>query len=942
MRFCTKKISLFWILLISLIGPISQADEKSKEQITTAYLYNFAKNIEWPRENYLSNFKIAGFNLKNRRLVEELKLLCKTTTLRKLPIQFESVSDSNKLSQYQMVVVGKADESQMQKIYEGIGNSLTLVITFDFDKKELVMINLFESTGKTITFEVNRANIINQGLKPLAKLIFHGGSEIDVAKLYEEGQASIRILQSKLRAREDKLETLTTNIEVQQLKLLKVAEAMVKTRVNIENTEAENKKLEQKFTGLEKTIAKSSETITEQESEIKKQLTEIAKDKLERDKLLADIKQQKKELQLQADRINTQQKRFKDQEEKYKLQKLVQIKEMDDLKANISDQKKELAVREERQKEIQIKIDKGMAQLDNLRGKITTQEKQLATSNQKIDEQGGVIATQKKSLRTQQIAIFLASILVLTIVLAYYNKRRDNKMLKKQRVELQTTLDELKLTQDQLVLAKEDAIKASQAKSEFLANMSHEIRTPMNAILGFSEVLKHQELNDKCRGYVDSIHSSGKSLLRLINDILDLSKVEAGKFELQYAPVQPYELFSGFQQIFAEKVRAQNIEFLIDIDSKLPRALILDETRIRQVLFNLIGNAIKFTDKGYVKLSVREEITESDGSRIDLLFSVEDTGVGIPEQEQQSVFGAFEQMQGQSQARYGGTGLGLAISQKLVKLMDGEISLQSEVGSGTVFNVILRNVEIGAGLPFMPNANSLPQYNFEDATILITDDVETNRLLLATYLDNFNFNLLFAQNGEEAIEVATEFNPDLILMDIKMPVMDGFTATKILKSNSKTKDIPIIIVTASAMKDTQEKLTEIAEGYMTKPVSRQGLLDTLAKFISYNYQEVNVKDNNQTIIIDTPPEELLELLTLLQGETYTCWQDLNLRPVFNTATSFANQLLKDTAQFHYPPISTWGERVISSSNSFNPSELKKSLDQFEPLLEELAKLTKQV
>ncbi|MCK5525410.1 MAG: PAS domain S-box protein [Thiomargarita sp.] len=242
--------------------------------------------------------------------------------------------------------------------------------------------------------------------------------------------------------------------------------------------------------------------------------------------------------------------------------------------------------------------------------------------------------------------------------------------------------------------AKEAAESANRAKSEFLANMSHEIRTPLNTIVGFSELLSEQTSDKKHLNHIDAIKTAGETLLTLINDILDLSKIEVGQLDILYKMVNPHVIFNEIQQFFAVKIAEKNIDFIVEIDKELPQTLLLDETRLRQVLFNLIGNAIKFTDKGYVKLHANKICKEKYCKNVDLIFSVIDTGIGIPEERQDIIFETFQQQDGKSTRKYEGTGLGLAITKRLVEMMNGTISVKSTVGVGSIFEIILRNVKV--------------------------------------------------------------------------------------------------------------------------------------------------------------------------------------------------------------------------------------------------------
>ena len=358
----------------------------------------------------------------------------------------------------------------------------------------------------------------------------------------------------------------------------------------------------------------------------------------------------------------------------------------------------------------------------------------------------------------------------------------------------------------ELKIARDAAEAATQAKSEFLANMSHEIRTPMNAILGFTELLEGTIKDDEQqKEYLNSISSSGKTLLSLINDILDLSKIEAGKLKIQYKPINARSIFKEIRQIFSQKVEEKGLDLCIDLDPELP-SLVLDEVRIRQILFNLVGNAIKFTHKGYIKVSVKKTYKGDDRSKVDFIFSVKDTGIGIPEKQQDLIFESFEQQEGQSHAQYGGTGLGLAISRRLAVMMNGEIKLESEQGRGSTFSVHLRDVLVAPDTDLEKDdvSQDYTSLIFEPATILIVDDTESNRTLLKGYLNFAPFKFIEADNGQTGIDYAQKYKPDLILMDIKMPVLNGCEATRRLKASDELKHIPVIIVTASAMKDFED------------------------------------------------------------------------------------------------------------------------------------------
>jgi len=415
---------------------------------------------------------------------------------------------------------------------------------------------------------------------------------------------------------------------------------------------------------------------------------------------------------------------------------------------------------------------------------------------------------------------------------------------------------------------------ANQAKSEFLANMSHEIRTPMNAVLGFTEILKSKERDQEKFSYLERIHSSGKTLMTLINDILDLSKIESGKMELQYSITSIVFILKEMNTIFERKVLDKGVDFQVETEASVPEALLIDETRLRQILINLIGNAIKFTDTGFIRLlATAIETDQVIGSRIDLTISIEDTGIGIPPDQQEKIFGAFEQMEGQKMSQFGGTGLGLSITKGLVELMGGVISITSEQGRGSCFKFTLPGVEVSSGKvkkeEWKLNFDSI---SFEPATILITDDIDYNRELFISFFKNWKFKIITANNGKETIEKARQFHPDLILLDMKMPVMDGYEASEILSKDSELKSIPVVAVTASALKKDKDIISEKCDGYLRKPVSKSDLIHEVMKFLPHHVSEsstpVNLLEVEASSLILTPPIEEMHKLNeiAMQGD----------------------------------------------------------------------------
>lgn len=387
---------------------------------------------------------------------------------------------------------------------------------------------------------------------------------------------------------------------------------------------------------------------------------------------------------------------------------------------------------------------------------------------------------------------------------------------------------------------REEAVAGTKAKSEFIENISHEIRTPMNAILGFAHLLKKQIQSEPHRSWLEAISTSGRTLIRLINDILDFSRMEHGKLDIQPEEVKLKTVFDEFPSLFENEIKAKGLTFAVHYEPSIPSLLYLDEMRLRQILYNLVGNAIKFTEKGSITVSVQRNKSKVVINTVDLIIKVSDTGIGIPDEEQSKIFRRFEQKSGQSSYKYGGSGLGLAISKRLAELMNGDITVESSVNKGTTFSVLLNGVKVleeGEFLKSEQEEFEPDEVNFEGKRVLVVDDFDMNRSLLQFYLSTANIELTMAENGEEAIEKAREIHPDIILLDMKMPVMNGSEALEILKQDEQLHTIPVIIVTASTNKSELEKLRDLGcDGYLEKPVDKSNLILEMMRHLTHSFQ----------------------------------------------------------------------------------------------------------
>jgi PAS domain S-box-containing protein len=477
-----------------------------------------------------------------------------------------------------------------------------------------------------------------------------------------------------------------------------------------------------------------------------------------------------------------------------------------------------------------------------------------------------------------------------------------------------------------LISAKLSAESANQAKSAFLANMSHEIRTPMNAIIGFSEIVSSRIKDDKLKNYLKSIQSGGKTLLNLINDILDLSKIEAEKFDLSSDEVHVRNLFSEIESYGILEADKKGIGFGVAVSEYTPVFVSLDEMRLKQVILNLLSNALKFTDQGEITISV--DVTMQTEHTCELIIQVKDSGIGIPKNKLKDIFQSFTQVDESITKKYGGTGLGLSISLGIINEMGGSIRVDSQVNVGSTFAIVIPDVEIIEGSPMNELKDNLKDIQFEKVSILIIDDIESNWEALKGLLEIHDFQISIAEDGYQGVEAAITHIPDLIFLDIRMPGMDGYEVIKVLKENDKTKHIPVIAYTASSL-DTEEDFKDLDfSGFLRKPIVMEEVTRYLIEFIPYHRHEQKSVEQE----VDMSPKLVLtdEERSLMEERCTELRQQLRDKRSVSLEKKYASLIVEIGSELNNDELIALGKSLKMAIDDFDieaVSGIIKNLDR---------------
>ena len=787
-----------FLVLFFLMYSFLHAEIMNEEKIISTFIYNFALHTSWPDGIKNDKFEIYLISPDNK-LSTSMKKILSTQRLHGKKIKITSSTKTIVPSTSNLVYIDQKYLNTYHKIFNQVEGRPVLLVTNAYENKRLVMINLNKTKTNTYDFEINRANILNQNLKLNSKIILLGGTEVDVAKLYKDAKNSLLEKEKELQSQFTMGKKL-----VEEISRFKKINAVLEDEYSLLSRDV--KELEQSISQLE---AKSIKSKTQYDEQLKAQKKTLEQEKKSTQKIRKDYADANKQLDLMRSKLTTQKKEV--QEKELKLSSLTQ------------------------------KVNQKIFEFEEL-------QKYLQTQDIQIQDQGETINAQKVLLVISSAAALIFLVLVFIIYKTFKREHKTNDMLK----QTQTALEE------QVVKTE----KANASKTKFLAHMSHELRTPLNAVLGYSQLLQKDKLmSEKSHKTLQTINRSGEHLLALINDILEVSKIETGNIELEPVSFDLYQFLDDIYEVFLARLHSEGLSFNLIKDQGLPQYILADINKIRQIFINIIGNAIKFTAQGGITIRVGHDLKASN-----LLIEIEDTGEGIDDKEISKLFLPFKQTIS-GKLGGGGAGLGLSIVQEYLGIMGGTIEVKSKLAFGTIFYIVLPFEESSGSSIQKREFHEVKSLQEKDMglEVLIADDNKTNNDLLAQTLERVGFKVQAVENGLEALRLFKKERPKIVLLDIEMPVMGGKEAVKEIRALEYGKEVPVIAVTASIFEIDQKRATEIGfNALIRKPFKDYELFEEIRRVLNIEYvlEEDENANEAQKVSLDGVDDGLKEKLVL--------------------------------------------------------------------------------
>jgi signal transduction histidine kinase/CheY-like chemotaxis protein len=718
-------------ILPSVVLALSLSTQAAPEVVTiddgkVTLLKSILLNTTWPQEDQIDHF-VLGLYGKDKALLRILQREMPGYKVRGKSVRVSTYESLSAARQAHILVLSSSENSNLARIDKALAKSQTLIVTDDASDKRNIMVNFTHPSKSRLSFEINRSNIVYAGLNLSKDMLLFGGSKLDLAAIYEETEAELVRAKAVASEQQKLLEDQRNTIERQ--------------RREVAANRRELASLEQQLSGIQEILQESENRLGENAAALVEKETILAEKE-------AHIESYSERIQRNLQRLESQQEAISEQERKIKEQDTVLVKQVN------------------------------------------------------------TIENQRSTLLAAAAVLLLVLSLIVVIFRGYRSKHRLALQLEGKTRELG--------------VANEKLVQLTEAKSLFLSSMSHEIRTPMNGVIGMAELLEGTDLTTQQGEYVSLIIKSADTLLGLINDILDFSKIEAGRLDLEWIPFNLRDILGDTLQTLALRANEKGLELTFHIPPDVPDRLIGDPLRLRQVLVNLVGNAIKFTETGEVAVDLQLEAASASEARV--LFEVRDTGIGISEAQQQKIFEAFGQADSSTTRQFGGTGLGLAISCQLAEMMGGRMAVRSKPGQGSTFFF-----SADFHLPDEPVSVPLRPEELQGLKALVVDDNSTNRMILEELLVNWGMSVIVADSGENALAALARARTagdsfTLALLDVKMPNMDGFELAARIRQQQTQQEMRILMLTSAGRSNTEgiRKRLDISR-VLLKPVKHSDL-----------------------------------------------------------------------------------------------------------------------